>query len=147
MADTTVRFIPRRFRFGHSRLARFVAAGATAMLCAACSDLGPSQNSNTDFSERLETGGFDVFQFNVDKNGEFFVRLTALSNPNAVLGIWVGQPGNGICNPIAGYVTPIAVLNRDALNSFIQKGTYCLQVYDSGSLTEAVNYTVRVSHP
>jgi len=146
MAHTTVELL-RRVRFGRSHLPRLLAAGAFTLFCSACGDLGPSKNSNTDFSDRLEVGGFDIFQFNVSKNGEFSVTLTALSNPNAVLGVWVGQPGNGVCNPIAGYVTPIAVLNRDALNSFIQKGTYCLEVYDPGSLTEAVNYTVRVSHP
>jgi hypothetical protein len=125
-------------------------AGAVFLtfLAGACGGVGPDENNTTStFSERLEVGGSDTFQFSVGKNGEFSVRITSLSNSNAILGVWVGQPGLNACTPIVGYVAPVAVLDRDALSSFIQKGSYCLQVYDSGSLRETVDYTVRVSHP
>ena len=135
-------------RFARSLSSRLAGTAVLAAFVAACGGVGPdANNTNTSFSERLEVGGQDTFQFTVQKNGEFSVQLTALSNANAVLGIYVGQMGSGICNPIVGYVTPIAVLNRDALSSSITKGAYCLQVYDSGSLAGTVDYTVRVNHP
>src|SRR5262245_38037950 len=106
-------------------LSRLAIVALIAVLVPACGGVGPDKNNtNTQFSERLEVGGFDIFQFNVGKNGEFSVRLTSLSNSNAVLGMWVGQPGIGVCNPIVGYVTPAAVLDRDAISGFIQKGSY-----------------------
>ena len=88
------------------------------------------------------------YSFTVGKNGEYSVTITALSNPNAVIGVYVGLiNGFGTCSPALG-TNDLAVLNRVALTGPINKGnSYCIAVYDNLSLTAPVTFTVRLSHP
>ena len=128
-------------------------AGVVALICAVVLStagcFGPTKNREEDFSDTLGVDLADIFEFTVQKNGETTATITALSNPNAILGMWMGQLVGGNCLPILGMHAPTAVLNRTAINAPINKGTYCLQVYDPGTLKAIgpVTYTVRVSHP
>ena len=112
-----------------------------------CGIFGPTKNKNDDFSDTLAVNEAHIFQFQSGKNGEVTATITALSNQNAILRIWIGQFVGEACLPILGMDAFAAVLNRTAINAPIQKGTYCLQVQDAGGLTAPVDYTVRVSHP
>jgi hypothetical protein len=124
---------------------------ALAFLTATCLWSGcggvtsPSQNDVELFSGTLEVGGRNVHQFNVDRNGEFEVKITALSpNQDAVIGVSYGRVQGDACGVLQ---TNFALLNRVALGGFITSGQYCLSVVDVGSITAPENYTVRVSHP
>ena len=116
---------------------------------AACSGINdPSKNTVVDFSGTLEQFEGDVFEFDVNKsNGEYWVQLTALA-PDTSTGfsIYLGQVVNGLCTPILGQQGS-ARLNQRALSSTIQKGHYCIQLFDAGFIPRAQTYTIRVSHP
>jgi len=50
--------------------------------------------------------------------------------------------------PTALYVNNTAIRGQQALGGQIEKGTYCLTLYESAvPLTAPLTYTVRVSHP
>jgi hypothetical protein len=139
------------FMSRQSRL--FRAAFLSVLVCvlglsgAGCGIFGPTKNKNSDFSDTLQVGEGHIFQFQAGRSGEVTATITALSNQNAILRIWIGQLVGESCLPIFGMDAFAAVLNRTAINAPIQKGTYCLQVNDAGGLTAPVDYTVRVSHP
>ena len=125
-------------------MAAAVLAGLIAIGCGGVSD--PSKNTVEPFSGVLPPGGQVTFQnINVSKNGEYSVKITALSpTPTAVLSVGWFQGGN--CEFIMS--SSYAELNRTALaGAIFQKGAYCLQVADIGTLTVAQNFTVTVSHP
>jgi hypothetical protein len=121
--------------------------GFASLAGSGCGLFGPSDDINDDFSGTLQPKLADIYSFSVDANGGVIVKITSLSDSNMLLGIAIGQfVGNG-CNPYTNLNNFAAKLNSQAINSAINKGSYCLMVYDNGTLTAAVNYTVRVTHP
>jgi hypothetical protein len=127
-----------------SRLAVVVLVAAG--IAAACGGVtSPSENDIELFSGTLAVGGTNLHEFTADRNGEFEVRITALSpDPDAVLGLIFGRLQNGAC---ARLQSNFAQLNIVALAGAITSGRHCITVADVGSLTAPANYTIRVSHP
>jgi hypothetical protein len=108
--------------------------------------IDPSDNQIREFTGTLPVGGQKTHDFNVGRNGEFEVKITALTpNPDAFLGLAYGPIVNGQCS--AYPPNYFAQINRIALAGPITSGPYCLLVFDVGSLAQPANYTLRVSHP
>ena len=130
-------------------LCALLLASALAASTAGCSGVtDPSKNKNDDIPDDISPGLSQIYEWTAAKNGEYNVTITALSNPNVILGVSAGfLTVAGTCTGIG--TNNNAVLNRTALSGAIAKGTYCLSVYDNvgGSLTDTVTYTVRLSHP
>lgn len=114
-----------------------------------CGISSPSNNMVENFSGSVAPGGSASHNFSVTRSGgEIQVTITALGpSPSAFMGVAVGQPVTGGCSPLLGYVNNTALLNRQALGGPIDKGTYCVAIYDPGTLTATQTYTLRVSHP
>jgi hypothetical protein len=131
---------------------RFAAAVCLACALSACGGIvDPAKNTTENFAGTVPVGGISpsLHTFSVGKTGEIFVTITALSpDQNVLVGVVLGQPSNGQCLPYQGYINNVAQLNRQALGGQIQKGSYCVSVYDGAlTLSQPTNYTVRVSHP
>jgi len=130
-------------------LCALLLSAVVAISAASCSGVtDPSKNKNDDITDTIDPFTSDIYEWTAAKNGEYSVTITALSNPNVILGVSAGfLTVNGTCSGIG--INNTAVLNRAALSGPISKGTYCLAVYDnlSGTLTETVTFTVRLSHP
>ena len=107
----------------------------------------PSTNKVQDFAGTLPVGGSTSYPFSASKTGEFFVTVTELGNRTLTIGTGLGEVVNSQCQPLAGYVQPFSRWNQQALGGPISKGSYCVVVYDPGTLVAAITYTVRVSHP
>jgi hypothetical protein len=125
-----------------------LAAMLAPLLVTGCGGVtDPSKNQIERFNGTVPNDGQGpVHPFNVSKSGELAVKITSLSpSPQAVVGLVFGQPSGGVC----GYITSndFVGLNRDQFQFPIQKGSYCVQAYDSGNLTVSQNYTLQVSHP
>jgi hypothetical protein len=123
--------------------------GAVALLTtlAACGGVSsPSTNTSSEFRGTLEVGGRSTHTFRVSKNGEYEVRIVELApSSSALIGVIVGRESGGVCFTEGN--NPFGQLNRLALNGFAFSGTYCVTLYDPGSLNERQTYLVRVSHP
>ena len=83
--------------------------------------------------------------FTVQVAGTIDVTLTSLSPVSTLtVGVGVGiTPTNG-CDVQAWNN---AATTGTILTSAINPGTFCVTVYDMGSVTDAVTYTVAVTHP
>ena len=87
------------------------------------------------------------------RTGEIEVKITALtpSSSNTLVGVlWTGRNSSGTCENSLGAVfgqNNFAQVGLPAISTQILSGGYCLVLYDVGSFTTAVNYTVTVSHP
>jgi hypothetical protein len=129
---------------------RILAVVSLAALVAACGGIvDPSKNAVDTPSGTIPVGGVaDPFSFSVGKTGEFFVTITSLTpDPNIVVGMALGQPQTGGCAPFPYYINNVAQLNRQALGGQIDKGDYCISMYDVGLLKQPASFTLRVSHP
>jgi hypothetical protein len=121
-----------------------VAAGYLSISCGGTTS--PSDNVQDPFSGTLAVGGIARHPVTVNNTGEFSIKITALSpTVTAFVGIVWAQGGN--CD-LALQQNNFSTLNSPALvGAVLQKGQYCVAVYDSGGITVAQNYTLIVSHP
>jgi len=74
--------------------------------------------------------------------------LTSLGdNPPAKVGFSMGTLGSsGVCTPVL--VKDDAVVNTTLAGTVSTlAGSLCVRVYDTGALTESVNFTFTVTHP
>lgn len=130
---------------------RFPAILCFAALAAASACGGidsPSSNQVETLTGTVAVGDAISHPFSVGKTGELFATITQLSpDTNVLIGMSVGQATSSGCAPLIGFINNTAHLNAQALGGVIQKGSYCLQVFDAGFLTQPANYTVRLSHP
>ena len=110
--------------------------------------IDPSKNTVTPFTGIFDVGGADTAKsFSASRNGEFFVTLTALApDSTAIVGMGYGQQTSTGCGIISSNVV---VVGQQAFGGQINKGNYCIQVYDSGysTLSGPQAYTIRISAP
>lgn len=119
-----------------------------AALMAGCGGVAnPSNNSVTPFSGTVTPEGQpNSHTFTASRNGEMSVRFTAIApNAAALVGVAVGQQVSGGCSVIN--LNNLSGLNRDVLIMPINRGNYCLQVFNGGGVNAPQSYTVQVSHP
>jgi hypothetical protein len=129
---------------------RLLMAVSVASLLSGCSGvIDPSKNQVENFAGVVPVGGVFTRGYSWDKNGEIEVALTSV-NPtptNGPIAMYVGQPDSaGNCFQI-GYGPTQAVVNRKVQFGLLNKGSYCLAVFDPGTLTVAANITGTFSHP
>jgi hypothetical protein len=125
------------------RLAPFLLLVVLAGGCGGVID--PSENQVENFSGTLAPGGRDSYPFTVGKNGEFDIKITALSNADAILHVLYG-PESGGCN-LAIIGDAYRQLNQGGFSGLIQPGRYCVYLWDDIGLRAPVTYTLTVSHP
>ena len=106
----------------------------------------PSSNTVESFSGSLSPGGTATHTFSAGKNGEIQLKLTAVG-PNAasLIGWVLGQPVNSVCAAFTSIQT--AGLNTAPFAYPVNKGNYCVQIYEPGTSTPVQTYTIQVSHP
>ncbi len=99
------------------------------------------------FSGELAPAGLNVHPFTVSRNnGTLEVTLTRLSTANLQVGLGVGTPSGGSCTFLAGASIRTAASSTPQLSGTTDAGSYCVGVFDAGTLTESVGYAVTVSH-
>ncbi len=125
------------------RLAGMMLAATLSGACGGVVD--PSQNKVEPFNGTLAPLGTQGHQFRVDKNGEIDVKITALSNPDAIVELIYGMGGCTSLAPInAGY----RQLNQVGIGGLVSPGDHCVVIRDSlGTLRQPATYTITVSHP
>lgn len=129
-----------------------LALAAVAAGLAGCSGISsPSNNSTETFSGAVtvETGSSTLpitHSFAVNRTGEMSARLTAITpNSAALVGLALGQQVSGTCSVFS--INNLTGLNRDVFITPIQKGNFCIQVFNGGGLNAPQNYTLQVNHP
>lgn len=120
-------------------------AGLITVSCGGIVD--PSKNITETFSGTIALQEAPkTFPVQISNGGEFSVKITALSpTPTAFVGtIWA--LGANCEQPIQQ--NNFSTLNQPALGgAVLQKGTYCVAIYNSGGLTVPQTFTLTVSHP
>jgi hypothetical protein len=119
------------------------------LLAAGCgsasTSTAPSVHAVQTFNGTLQPLGTDMYNFTTAITGIVTVTLTNASPPAAVtLGLGIGTPSGGACALIQ--TLPAQAANVAQFSGTADPGSYCVTVFDLGTLTAPVNYTVVVSH-
>jgi hypothetical protein len=130
---------------------------ASAILLAGCggSPAAPTPVAKTEvFSGTLQMLGSDFKTFTITAAGPTDLSvtvnsLTTVANPTGVSGITIGV-GFGT---VSGTTCALQVQNSAAVigqelfaPSGAASGSYCVQIFDASTLTEAVTYSMTVKH-
>ena len=105
----------------------------------------PSKNKIEAFPGTLAPLGTKGHGFHVDKNGEIDVKITAFSNPDAIVQLFYGMGGCANLTPLNGGYRQ---LNQVGIGGLVSPGDHCVVIQDSlGALRQPATYTITVSHP
>jgi hypothetical protein len=129
------------------------------LLTAACSN--SSDNSTTApttagpsteiFAGTLAVQGSGFYSFTVGSTGLVSITLASLATTktgpalNNIMGLGVGQPLGTDCS-VTNSVAAAPALTAQLVNS-LTPAIYCTRIYDLGTLTAPVNFTIRIVHP
>jgi len=99
-----------------------------------------------------ESQNFTVKYTAQDTGASITVTSLRLASTNAeftsTIGVAFGAfDVNGVCQRAAGFVVNAAAINQElSTPEVFSDGGWCVQIFDAGTLTEAVNYTMVVKH-
>ena len=127
---------------------------ASSMTLAGCDDDPPTTptpdptTTTVTFSSNLAMGGSSTRSFDVSRAGVVSATLTAAGNTNTLkVGVGIGIPladGSGCVLSRSVETVPGATAQLE-LN--VDSGKYCLQIYDPGTLTNVVGFTLHLIYP
>ena len=129
-----------------------VAAVTGAMMVSGCGDNNstPTTPSSTSgpvtesWSSAVAPGGASTRSFKVTSAGTLSVTLTGAG---ATLGLGVGLPRTtgGGCR--LGVAVIASAGSSPQISTQADAGQYCVQVYDLGTLTDPVGFSLKIEHP
>ena len=147
-----------------TRVTRFIAswamAAAVCMTAMACtSTTAPEEDDSTitplvfnteTFAGTLQVAGNSFYSFYVSQAGPVGLTLAAVQTPGGAalatpLGIGLGIPSGTGCARSTSQTAPPGLAAQ--LSVTLNPGTYCAAVFDTGNLTAAVNFAMRIRHP
>jgi hypothetical protein len=132
----------------------------TPLLAAGCntqtadnSATGPAAPIITEptYSGTLSVSQTRVYTFNVTAIGPLTVTMTAAGPPPTIaVGLVVGTPTfsttGTICTPVTTAINATASTTPQISGTPQSTGSYCLAVFDPGTLTSDISYTIIVTH-
>ena len=141
-------------------VARFVLLALVATSAAGCSsttapDLADSQVTPPTFTTQtfagtLSPGGTLFYSIVVNQQGPVSLTLAAVQTPGGgalttPVGIGVGVPQATGCTRSTSLTTAPGLAAQ--LTVTLNPGTYCAAVYDTGTVSSAVNFAMRITYP
>lgn len=102
------------------------------------------------FSGTLDAKGSQFYSFIVGQAGPVGLTLAAVQAPgggalSTALGIGIGRPSGVTCARTTSQTTVPGLAAQ--LTVTLNPGTYCAAIFDTGTLTSAVNFGMRIRHP
>ncbi len=123
-----------------------------ALSAAACGDDSTTPTAPTELTTESYTGTIapqetDTYTFTVKASGQLTVMLNSVAPlATMAIGVAIGGWDGTNCTPVA--------INQNAragtssvLSGIANPGNFCIQVFDSGNLSDSVDYAIQVTHP
>ena len=105
---------------------------------------GKAARTTETFTGTVTAQAPDSHTIAVAAEGEVDAMLSS-TDPAVAVGLGIGQPAaDGSC---ALLTTNTAATAGMTVSTEVQPGSYCVSVYDGGSFSGSVTYSVSVTHP
>lgn len=127
---------------------------ASSLTLAGCDDDTPTKptepptTTTITFASNLAVGGASTRSFAVTRTGTVSVTLVNAGNSTTLkVGLGVGIPlGDGSGCVLSRSVETVAGTTAQ-LELTVDTGTYCVQIYDPGTLTAVVPFSISLVYP
>lgn len=127
---------------------------ASTLSLAGCDDDPPTAPAPTPttttvtFASNLAVGGSSSRSFEVTRAGVVSVTLTNVGNSTTVkAGLGVGIPLSDGSGCVLSRSVETTAGNTAQLELAVDVGKYCVQIYDSGTLTGVVPFSINLVYP
>ena len=134
----------------HRLIRHAILAGAVAFIALSGSACGSTATAPDPVTETLNgillptASSWHVFS--TSSNGEVTITLVSLSPlGNATVGVGLGVAANNSCN--LQYTTELFRVGAVWTTTLGNKGSYCVAIYDTGQISQNVNYQLKITHP
>jgi len=135
-----------------------IAALALGTLAAACGNNNtttttpttpttPTGPTTSVFASRLTPGGAVSRSFGATTTGTVTVMLTNAAGPTTVVGLGIGVPTTGIAKCALSTAIQTASASTPQISAAVDPGQYCVTVYDLGTLTSTIDFSVTLVYP
>jgi hypothetical protein len=121
---------------------------AVALACAACTEAVPAAPSvapaaiTETFTATLGVSGSNTHPITVQQVSRFVVTMVSI-DPAVRVGMAVGSLSNGTC---VALTTNSTVEAGGTISGTALAGSFCIEVYDVGTITDSATYTISVAH-
>ena len=99
------------------------------------------------FTSRLTPGGAVSRSFGATTTGTVTVMLTNAAGPSTVVGLGIGVPTTGLAKCALSTAIKTASGSTPQISAAVDAGQYCVTVYDLGTLTSAIDFSVTLVYP
>lgn len=144
------RVITRRAR----RTSLAALALASTLVLAGCEDDPPTTptpdptTTTVTFASNLAMGGSSTRSFDVTRNGVVSVTMTMVGNSTSLrVGLGLGIPLSDGSSCVLSRSVESVASNTAQLELAVDAGKYCLQIYDPGTLTSVVPFSINLVYP
>lgn len=107
----------------------------------------PTGPTTSVFASRLTPGGAVSRQFGATTTGTVTVMLTNAAGPTTVVGLGIGVPTTGIAKCALSTAIQTASGSTPQISAAVDPGQYCVTVYDLGTLTSPIDFSVTLMYP
>ena len=134
-----------------ARAALMLMAAVLMTACAGTTLTSPTPVADTDtlqreFSSQVTPGGGASRHFDLTSAGLIAVTLKSTTPSGVTVGLGVGIPrSNGSCALSAAVETVAGTTAQIAITA--EAGAYCTKVYDLGTLSAPLPFTISISRP
>jgi hypothetical protein len=108
------------------------------------SSTSPSGSTSNSFTGSLTVGGTSMFTFTTTQSGTASVTLTTLAASTPV-GVGIGTLSGSTCTLSTSSAATTAGASPQ-VSVTLDAGSYCVEVYDPGTLTSATTFGVTITH-
>jgi hypothetical protein len=140
----------RRARFSPPLLASLLAALALAGCDGASTATSPTATSPVTeiFSGQIIPGGSAARSFTAASSGTASITLTQIGPPaDVVVGLGIGIPQSNGSGCYLTQTAPAAAAAAPQITVAVDAGTYCIRLYDTGSLVAQAAFSVTIVRP
>jgi hypothetical protein len=107
----------------------------------------PTGPTTSIFASRLTPGGAVSRSFGATATGTVTVMLTNAAGPSTVVGLGIGVPTTGIAKCALSTAINTASGSTPQISAAVDAGQYCVTVYDLGTLTSTIDFSVTLVYP
>jgi hypothetical protein len=137
------------------RIAVFAFALAVAAVTAACGDDTPPPTTPTTptgpttavFGSRLTPGGAVSRSFSATAAGTVTAMLTNAGGPFTRVGLGIGVPSAGLAKCVLSTSITTTPGSTPQIAAAVDAGQYCVTIYDVGTLTSAIDFSITLVYP